>query len=393
MAAARLQAVRKAGYLAHALFACKWVKAADGRPQTMSITPDMVLRVNEDFVETLSLEQVEAVLVHEIWHVLRSHGERFASRGLGAETHERWNIAADMEINDDLTADGWALPEMAVLPAKAGLPDNKMAEWYFTHLPSNPAHGGGQDGGVCSGSCGNAASETDKEDGTTANLSRRQLTNIRRRTAEDVRREIQAKGRGTLPQGVEVWADMILGPPTVPWEKRLSSLVRRGVASVAGDDDYSWKRPHRRSWTTPEYPKVLMPSLRSPEPNIGIVLDTSGSMDTEDGRAAVSEIAGIMRSFAGTGEIVVYSCDSEVHSAQRVFNVKDVVPVGGGGTDMSAGIAKAAEARSDIIIVLTDGDTPWGDPPGRVPVVACIISKGYAPENLPDWLSPVHVPL
>ena len=47
------------------------------------------------------------------------------------------------------------------------------------------------------------------------------------------------------------------------------------------------------------------------------------------------------------------------------MQARDVELLGGGGTDMGAGLAKAAELRPrpDLIIVLTDGYTPWPSAP------------------------------
>ncbi|MGW4501482.1 hypothetical protein ACWENR_23070 [Micromonospora sp. NPDC004336] len=48
--------------------------------------------------------------------------------------------------------------------------------------------------------------------------------------------------------------------------------------------------------------------------------------------------------------------------------IEDIELVGGGGTDMRVGLAASAALRpkDGIVIVATDGDTPWGDiPPDR----------------------------
>ena len=57
----------------------------------------------------------------------------------------------------------------------------------------------------------------------------------------------------------------------------------------------------------------------------------------------------------------VLSCDAQVHSVKRVSHTSQVELLGGGGTDMGAGItqALALRPRPSIIVVLTDGFTPW----------------------------------
>ncbi len=47
---------------------------------------------------------------------------------------QRWNRAADAEINDDLVAGNTARPEEAVTPSMLGLPDSLTAEQYWDAL-------------------------------------------------------------------------------------------------------------------------------------------------------------------------------------------------------------------------------------------------------------------
>jgi predicted metal-dependent peptidase len=76
----------------------------------------------------------------------------------------------------------------------------------------------------------------------------------------------------------------------------------------------------------------------------------------------------------------VLSCDYDVQSIQRVRRASQIELLGGGGTDMGEGIAQAAalRPRPSIIIVLTDGMTPWPDeaPPGIRVVVGLIEEAG-----------------
>ena len=59
-----------------------------------------------------------------------------------------------------------------------------------------------------------------------------------------------------------------------------------------------------------------------------------------------------------------------------VSTLEDVA--GRGGTDMGAGVAFAAtlRPRPTVIVVVTDGYTPWPDVKPRVPVVVCIVGRG-----------------
>jgi len=68
---------------------------------------------------------------------------------------------------------------------------------------------------------------------------------IRRQIA----REITAtqKSRGTLPDGMTRWVEAVLAPPKVDWRRELLVNVRRAIAQVAGQTDYTYRRFGRRS--------------------------------------------------------------------------------------------------------------------------------------------------
>jgi predicted metal-dependent peptidase len=92
--------------------------------------------------------------------------------------------------------------------------------------------------------------------------------------------------------------------------------------------------------------------------------------------------------------VTVLACDADVHAVSRVTSADQVELGGGGGTDMRVGIAAALARRDrpDVVVVLTDGMTPWPDrEPSGCRVVAALIGP-YAPEP-PGWAETVRVPL
>ncbi|EUA17509.1 hypothetical protein I552_0710 [Mycobacterium xenopi 3993] len=154
-------------------------------------------------------------------------------------------------------------------------------------------------------------------DGATGDL-------IRRKIAEAVR-DAAASGIGTLPGGLRRWADGVLAPPVVPWNRVLRSAVRCALAEAAGRTDYSYRRPSRR-----RVPGVVLPAMRGPKVSVAIVVDTSGSMSGADLTAALSETSGVLRSAGVAGERVqVLTCDAASGQAQKVRRVADVVLTGG----------------------------------------------------------------
>jgi predicted metal-dependent peptidase len=192
-----------------------------------------------------------------------------------------------------------------------------------------------------------------------------------------------------VPAGWRRWAETVL-EPTVDWRQVLAGSVRQAVAWASGAVDYTYQRPSRRSGALPA---VVLPSLRRPAPEVAIVVDTSGSMSDDDLAAALAEVAGVLRGIGIRGNRVsVLSCDAAVTVTRRVAAAAEVELVGGGGTDMRVGIAAALALPHppDVIVVLTDGETPWPDaPPAAARVIAGLI--GTAPPDPPPWVEAIRI--
>ena len=170
-------------------------------------------------------------------------------------------------------------------------------------------------------------------------LPRWQADLLRRQVAQDV--IAHGKQPGTVPAGLLRWAEEVL-TPKVNWRAVLAAELRRAVAEVSGAVDYSYRRPSRRSAVAGP---VVLPALRRPVPEVAVVCDTSGSM-TEDLLAMVlAEVEGLLRALGLARQVRVLACDTAVAPAQRVSSARQVQLIGGGGTDMGAGIGAAAALR------------------------------------------------
>jgi hypothetical protein len=74
-----------------------------------------------------------------------------------------------------------------------------------------------------------------------------------------------------------------------------------------------------------------------------------------------------------------------------VLNAHEVRLLGGGGTDMGAGLAATVDLRPrpDLVIVLTDGHTPWPPgPPGKAKVIVGLMDNAG---SVPDWATSIAV--
>ena len=131
MAAARLWAADAQPYLATALFAMS-ITATPGLT-TMATDRYWRLYVDPPRQTCRSVEQLGSVMIHEAHHLIRDHAERSVAAGSSEGPDAfRFNVAADLEINDDLRS--LPLPHGGLQPDQFGLPDGLLAEDYLLQL-------------------------------------------------------------------------------------------------------------------------------------------------------------------------------------------------------------------------------------------------------------------
>jgi predicted metal-dependent peptidase len=203
--------------------------------------------------------------------------------------------------------------------------------------------------------------------------------------AELVRREVAqrimdlSRDRGDIPFGWRRWAHEKL-TPKVDYMATIRHVVRRALRdSTVGRYDRTYRRPHRRQAC---YGEFIMPSFYQPRPRPGFLIDTSGSMDDSQLARAIAELGGLTRQLGYGAEVIVSCCDAAVHNVKKVFTTAQVELFGGGGTDMVAGLRSFVERKCapiDVLIIVTDGLTPWPDEVPPFPVITIRVGEGAAP--------------
>ncbi len=410
LAAARLWAATRFPYLATGVFGTEVIPDRDSG--TVSVDESWRMHADPELTAGWTAAQLGSVLIHHVCHLLRTHGERAQDTGVRPDEAADWIRAADAEINDNLVPAGLELPGRPVLPRDLRAEDGLLAEQYFDGIrraaraseasagmgppgregTSRAPGGAGADNPGRSGrwlDCGSGADgiprpgQGRRDQG---GLPRWQADLLRRQVAQDV--ITHGKQPGTVPAGLLRWAEEFLSPK-VNWRAVLAAELRRAIAEVSGAVDYSYRRPSRRSAVAGP---VVLPALRRPVPEVAVVCDTSGSM-TEDLLAMVlAEVEGLLRALGLARQVRVLACDTAVAPAQRVSSARQVELIGGGGTDMGAGIGAAAalRPRPAVTVVLTDGYTPWpAAAPKGMRVVVGLLGEG-APEA-PAWARAVRV--
>ncbi len=436
VAAARMAVYMRHPYLSSALFALRPHPApglgtmAVDEGWRLYYDPETVLRWHEEEtrgklnkISGVGAEKIHhgvaAAIFHELGHVLRQHHKRRGNRH-----PDLWNRAADREINDDLIEAKWILPVEPLLPKDIGKPPGLLAEEYFFETHLNPK---GRDcepiqmpqnamdsatwrqcpgcGAACGGAAGNPTEwEKDNAAGSDAAPAPAAAGELEqeitlRKCAIDTINHMKAKGRGTVPSGLQAWAAAMLEPAKVDWRKKLAHLVRQALMSVAGASDFTWRRSGRRALHSAGragYP--MTPAYHQPVPKVAVVLDTSGSMQTDgkDRRTllqeALSEVYGIVK--AAGGDCMAVACDADVHAVARIRGAADLEKLnkGGGGTIMAPGFLAARKSKPDIVVIVTDSIVGDGWPTAEqcqgVRVLAAVVGNSV---TVPEYIACVEV--
>lgn len=319
-----------------------------------------------DAVDKWAVPEIAHVLLHELGHLLRGHEDR---RVRYCAHPQKWNIAGDCEIESI----SWPAPVKNppgewVAPGKYKLPTGMTAEWYYDKLPIKVI-----ELNICCGS--GAGNRGEWEQGPPLTGEEKNGEAIRQAVAEAVARHVQEHGRGSVPAGMELWANYRSPiPPARDWR----DVVNEWRSTVTRRFGFAG-----RSGTVRERNGLLIPRWQGGLANIAIVADTSGSMQGWPLKRVLAEI------------VQICSLSAQVHIAWQdagdpvwQMNVKrgsKLKPRGGGGTDMRPAIEAAVKLRPDGIIVLTDGDTPWDKPPLGVRSLAAIVRESGSSPPPAGW--------
>lgn len=400
--AARVIAQQRWPYVANLLFTFKLVQTPHDQLPTMAVDAGWRLYYSPVFVLEQSPESLATVLLHECLHCLHDHADRFGALNRPSQDHPIWNIAGDAAINEVL--DGEAMPWPTVTPVRYsdlkgyGVEHGCSTEKaFFLMVDYRDAHPNER---VFAGDCGSVSGgsarsyELPRLDTENPSVRSEHQGVIRDRVAHDIVQH--AKGRGGVPGDLLRWAELLLHP-RVNWREALASRIRREIASVAGRRDYVYTRPSRRQEAMRFAGSALvLPAMRQPAPpRVACVIDTSGSIAQDELRDFVGEVVGITRASGVASGVTVIACDAKAYEPASIRGRGDAANLtlqGGGGTDMRVGIEAAASLKPHphIVVVFTDGETPWPEhPPRRVNGVIVALTKESQRADVPPWATAI----
>lgn len=324
------------------------MKLIDASDQCSTAATDFRnLYYNRDFFESLTAQEIEFVVAHEILHCVFDHFSRQESRNKNI-----WNIAADYCVNNLLIKDN-----IGKLPSKINCFHNKKyLGWSAEQVYDEIFNKYDEEDLAALGEL------LDKHlDPDSSGLSKEELQKIRDEIKEAMIQASQAAGAGKVPAEI---ARLIkeFTEPKINWR----TLLRQQIQSTIRND-YSWTQPSRKGWHT----GAVLPGTKFDETiDICIAIDMSGSISDLQARDFLSEIKGIMEEYKDF-KIKLWCFDTNVYNPQDFdgYTGDDLVDykvIGGGGTDFMVNwdFMKNEDIVPKKFVMFTDMMpwNSWGDP-------------------------------
>ena len=323
---------------------------------------------NVDFVKKLSVKKLEFLFGHEICHCVFDHFGRVGSRD-----RQLSNIAQDFAVNQILVDEriGEKITEVKICydpkyrglaweeiydqlyekAEKISMPDllKQLGDLLDEHINEDSnSPGSGKEG--------------DKEGKGKGmpGMTKEEAQQIRDEIKEAMIQSAAAAGAGKVPAGIQrMIKDMT--EPKISWR----DLVRQEIQSIIRND-YSFTRPNRKSM----HSGAILPGMKEATTiDIGISIDMSGSIGTEDATVFLSEVKGIVDQYEDF-KINLWCFDTAIYNhkeftqdnSEELFEYE---PEGGGGTDFEANweFMKEQGIQPKKFIMFTDGYPcgGWGD--------------------------------
>ncbi len=386
-ALARGYVMQNAPYFAHTLYAfipTPFENLTEVAGGPLAVTERLVLLYDPEWVKSIDMETLATGLCHEVMHDQLRH----IARGKAYPDKQRFNLAGDLFINGLMAkqmrtmkdAKGqrvavplWKFPEWAAMPAKFGFPDGLTADAYYQLLEKKSQEGGGKKAinpklmcGGCGGVAGNPGShELEKKHNTAKGRSEAECRSIAHETSKAIKDFMQKEGRGLTPGGWSEFFNIGEEVYTVPWRQKLANVLRYSINNArVGGLDYSMRRPSARSYLR-GWP---LPGLISYDPEIGVVVDSSGSMGKPQIGSSLRVISDVMEQ-TGVRSVWFMEADAAEQRAPIRVTPRDLREIeikGRGGTDFTPAIEymQKFQPRISVLIYCTDGD---GAAPAEAP--------------------------
>ncbi len=289
---------------------------------------------NPDFLESLPLEQVDGVLLHELLHAALLHVTR-----RGWRDPKGFNIAADIVVNGILDQSGFVLPQGTIHDPE--LQKYSVEEVYAILLKQAPRELENPD---------LLESASDSRKPASGALGQNQAKELERHWKEALEQAASvARGqkKGDLPAGL-LRAIGALENAQLDWKTLLWRFLTRTPTDFTHFD--------RRFL----YQRQYLEALDSESVQVFACIDTSGSVEDAQMQVFMNELRGISRAYP-QAKIRVFYADAALYGG---FDLESewLDPIGGGGTDFIPFFThlETLALENSVAVYLTDG---FGDFP------------------------------
>jgi predicted metal-dependent peptidase len=342
----------------------KFAKMPKNAPmQTMGVDAKGNCFYADEFVSSLTKDEVRGTLCHEVLHVALLHHSRRGSRNADVA-----NIAQDIVVNMMVRKASLTLPkgvidvntstdvcELTLEGVRMQIQKVSERLWediYNEIMQSLKASGKSPKEGMRNRQMGFDV-HFDGDGETGEDMSPQEVEAAERKWQKALCDACTyAKQQGKMPLGMQRIIDEIL-QPKVQWKSLLLKYMRPHMTPV----DWSYHKPHRKS----QLLEVFLPVTLKEAIEVEVVVDTSGSIQQKDLTEFVSEIVGIAKSFPNVTMWITF-CDAEVQTRYKIDN-GDIPKIlaceakGGGGTSMEKALDHINKNNPQIplVIVMTDG--------------------------------------
>ena len=366
---ARVAMLLDAPFFGHIAMQLELIERENMTPPTMG-TDGYRLFYHPEFVASITEEQLKGVIAHEVGHLVLLHLTRRQSR-----EQIRWNFACDFAVND-LVKKEFELPDGILYNPNFA---EKTAEWIYNQLPETQVieitltldshedwkngngNGNGKKGkdeseggqGSSLGDEGDGEEDSNKPADTSEGLEQ----HIREMVAQSAN---QARMKGKLPGYLKELVDGTL-QPKLDWKTILQDMIVSCAKS-----DFSLCPPNRKHL----YRGFILPGITGSEINIACVIDTSGSISSQEMQEFLSEVKGICDAYEEY-TIYLFTCDATIHQRWEIrpFDVLPRILEGRGGTDFREPLKEAESLPITTLVYLTDGYGTYPDKQPFYPVI------------------------
>lgn len=292
------------------------------------------MRYNAEYIDRLSLDEVEFVMANGAMHSVLQHTDRVASR-----TKWLWQTATDYVVNAMLVKNGMQLPEYANYEEKfVGMYAEEVYEHLRAEMMDNTDHSMQEES--------EQITPTDEAGVDTLHIQEEHtpdnnaLETLEEENAQDKEEESsqtqtemkeqleqifqKLKRQGTLPKEIHLVVPEYFSHK-VDWREFLYGYIASHAKTT-----YRFSPPNMKYL----YRGIYLPSLSSDLLRIVVAIDTSGSVDETLLSTFLGEVSSMMQQYPNY-EIDMITADAKVQSHRTFLPAQplDYEISGGGGTD------------------------------------------------------------